>query len=708
MEMVECGAVALGIILGYYKRFITIEQLRIDCQVSRDGSNADNIIIAAEKHGLEADAYELEFEDFEENDLPFIAYYRFNHFLVVEGFDKKYVYINDPEYGHRRLTLESFKKSYSGIAIICKPGENFEKYGKAINPIDQIYRLVKKQNISFLYLFFCGMMVSLLSLITPIFSKMFVDNYLVDYAQSTLNLIVIGLLVTLILKAGLSYIRDGYTGKLINKIISINSERFFQHIIRLPLSFFAQRNVGDIVFRMASIRLTILGATHAILDAGIQIFMVLTYLILLLYLNLQIGFTIIFISLLNIFIFYTISETKKEKSMQVTVDLGQYYSQAFSRFRNIESIKASGMEQDLFTKVVGSQAKLSNSIVELDAKSTILSLIPGSLNMIAGIAVLIMGAVQIINGQMTVGTLIAIQTITIGFMTPITNLIQIASQVQELSGNLAKLDDVMNYKIDPQVDLSHFTSTDRLMLEEEPKLSGLIEIKNVSFSFNTIENPTLKDINMTILPGEHVALVGASGSGKSTLVKLIANLYTPTKGEIYVDRTALSKNNRLILANSIAVVDQDFILFNGTVRDNLKIWDDSISDEDMINAAKDACIHEDISSRENGYDTLLIENASNFSGGQRQRIEIARALLTNPNILIFDEATSELDPIIEDQIYDNIRKRGCTMIIVAHRLNTIINSDKIVVFEQGKIIQMGTHDELIAQSGKYQILMSYL
>lgn len=708
MEIVECGAVALGIILGYYKRFIPIEQLRIDCQVTRDGTHAENIINAAEKHGLEAEAYEVEFEDFEKADLPFIAFYRFNHFIVVEGFDEKYVYINDPEHGHSRVIIEKFKKEYSSIAVVCKPGKNFEKKGKAVSPIDQIYQFVKKQKISFAYLMLCGMMISILSLITPIFSKVFVDNYLVDYTQSTLNLIIIGLFATFMIRTTLTYISNHYVGKLINKIISISSERFFQHIIRLPLNFFAQRYVGDIVFRMMSIRQTISEATHTTLDASIQLFMILLYLILLLYLNAKIAAVVILISFLNIYIFYILIESKKEKSIEMTVDLGLYYSQVFSRLRNIESIKASGTEQDLFTKVVGAQAKLSNSILAMDEKSAMLGLIPGALNSVASIAVLIIGAIQIINGQMTVGTLIAIQSITIGFMTPIIGLIQVSSQAQELSGNLAKLDDVMQYKVDPQIDLSHFTSTDRLMLEEEPKLSGLIEIKDLFFSFSIIDTPILKGINLTILPGEHVALVGASGSGKSTLVKLIANLYTPTKGDIYVDGTPLSKNNRLILANSIAVVDQDFILFNGTVRDNLKIWDDSVRDADMIAAAKDACIHEDISSRENGYDTLIIENGSNFSGGQRQRIEIARALLTNPNILIFDEATSELDPVIEDQIYDNIRKRGCTMIIVAHRLNTIINADKIVVFEYGKIIQMGTHDELISQKGKYQVLMSYL
>lgn len=709
MEMVECGAAALGIILSYYKRFIPIDELRIDCGISRDGCQADNIITAAAKHGLEADGYKIEVDDFDEDDLPFIAFWRYNHFIVVEDFTNQSVYVNDPALGHRKLPIEQFKNEYSGIAILLKPTKDFIKKGQAKNSLSQIYSYLKNEPVAIVYLFMTGVMFSLLGLISPIFGKMFVDYYLVDYTQSILNLIVIGLSVTLLLTLVLSYIQNHYLIRFQNKLTIAHSDFFLQHIIKLPLDFFAQRYVGDIAFRMQAIRPTIAFITSSIIHASTQCSLIVIYLCFLLYLNWQIALIVFGISIFNVMALSLIVSRKKEKSMQLAVDLGQFYSTCYSNFRIMQSIKASGAEQDAFRKMVGSQAKVANSVHELGEKSTVISLIPSILNMIASAIILIFGSLQIINGSMSVGTLIAIQIITVSFMNPIIFLINIASQLQDMSGNLAKLDDVYSHKIDPQVDLNYFISSGRLSLEDKPKLSGHIEVRDLSFGFNTVTKPILNDINLSIYPGEHVAFVGASGSGKSTLTKLIANLYTPSKGEILIDGKRLSEINRLILANSLAVVEQDTILLNGTIRDNFAIWEDfTLSDKDIILAGKDACIHDEISSRENGYDSNVDENGINFSGGEKQRIDIARALLLNPNILILDEATSELDPIVENTIYDNIRKRGCTTIIVAHRLNTVRNADRIFVFDEGRIVQVGTHDELFSQPGMYESLMSYI
>lgn len=709
MEMVECGAASLGIILSYYKRFIPIDELRIDCGISRDGCQADNIITAAAKHGLDAEGYEIAVDDFEEDDLPFIVFWRYNHFIVVEDFNSQSVYVNDPALGHRKIPIEQFKNEYSGVAIILKPTKDFSKKGQAKHSLTQIYSYLKNEPVAIAYLFLIGVLFSLLGLISPIFGKMFVDYYLVDFTQSILNLIVIGLSVTLLLTLVLSYIQNHYLIRFQNKLTIAHSDYFLQHIIKLPLDFFAQRYVGDIAFRMQVIRPTIAYITSSIIQASTQCSLIVIYLCFLLYLNWQIAIIVIAISTINVFALSLIVSTKKEKSMQLTVDLAQFYSTSYSSFKIMHSIKASGAEQEAFRKMAGSQAKVANSVHELDEKSTIISIIPSILNMIASAIILIYGAIQIINGTMSVGTLIAIQVITVGFMSPIIFLIQIASQLQDMSGNLAKLDDVYGHKIDPQVDLSYFTSSGRLSLESKPKLSGHIEVRHLSFGFNTIAKPILDDINLTIYPGEHVAFVGLSGSGKSTLTRLIANLYTPWSGDILIDGKRLSEINRLILANSLAVVEQDVILLNGTLRDNFSIWEDlTVSDKAIILAGKDACIHDEISSRENGYDTNVDDNGINFSGGEKQRIDIARALLLEPNILILDEATSELDPIVENTIYDNIKKRGCTTIIVAHRLNTVRNADRIFVFDQGKIVQVGTHDELFSQPGIYERLMSYI
>ncbi len=706
MEMVECGAAALSMILGFYKRFVSLDQLRIDCGVSRDGTKALNIVLAAKKYGLDAHGYKISVDELDQVQLPCIAFWRFNHFVVVEGYSNTVVYINDPATGHREVPLVDFANEFSGVVLEFTPTSDFMPAGKPIHVSEQLLKRLKGNKKTLTFLFINGLLFTLLGLLTPLFGKMFVDLYLIEQTTSIIKLLIIGLSTTILLRFGLSYLQNFYFARFENKLAISFSRKFLWHVLQLPLRFFSQRYAGDITYRMELNRSVARFIASVFIQTGLEAILVVVYFALLFYFNSLMGILISIIAGINMLVFYHITKLRRDKSLLLSVDLSNYYCQCFSAFRLIESIKASGAEQEVFIKVVGSQANVSNAIHTLNQQSILFNTIPLALNVLSSIMILALGSFFIMQGNMSIGTLVAIQTIVISLMNPLNRLVLIAGNIQEISGSIAKLDDVLSYPIEDQENLLQLSHSEHLIQEETHRLSGQIEIKNLSFGFNILEAPLLQNINLTISPGEHVAIIGSSGSGKSTLAKLIAGLYHPWEGQVLIDDNPIEHINRMILANSLIMVEQENILFHGKITDNLTMWDNTVSFKKIIQGTKEARIHEQISLRPHGYNTVIQENGSNMSGGERQRMDIARALIANPNIIILDEATSELDPIIESVIYDNIRKRGCTTIIIAHRLNTIRNADKIIVLDQGCIVQVGTHNSLIEIPGWYKNLMS--
>lgn len=708
MEVVECGAVCLYMIMGYYKRFIPLEQLRIDCGVSRDGCEAINLIQAAGIHGFDAEGYRIHVDEFDTINFPCIAFWHFNHFVVVEGYSDQYFYINDPAYGHRRTEREDFIREYSGVILEFTPNQNFKPEGSPPNIYNQLLTRLSDQKMALAYVFLVGLALTILGLAAPIFGKIFVDVFLIDHTQSVLKILIFGILFTSILRIILSFLSNHYLAKLENKLNILFSEKILWKVLRLPLIFFSQRSMGDIISRIQSIRGISNFIGNVYIDGVLSAILIVIYLGLLLFYDKDLSLIIIFIACLNVGIFYFISSVKKEKSLLCAVDYGNYISQCFSSLRIIESIKASGAEQNTFKKNIGLQVKVSNAIHDLAEKTILISGVPIFLNALSQVTIIIIGTLKIMNGDMTVGTLVAIQSIAANLMMPLNNLINISSKIQEMVGKMAKLDDVLEHKLEEKVNLSHFSQSEHLAKEDKVKLVGYIEIKGLTFGYNSLQPPCIDELNLIIYPGEHVAFIGSSGSGKSTLSHLIANLYHPWHGTIDIDGLNINHINKMVFANSLVLVQQNNSFFHGTIKDNLTMWDQTISFEKIVLGAKEAYIHDEISSRQNGYETILSENGANFSGGERQRIELARAIIANPSILILDEATSELDPIVENQIYDSIRKIGCTTIIIAHRLDTIINADKIIVLDKGQIVQIGTHSELISKPGLYLELMKTL
>ncbi len=706
MDAIESGAVCLSIILAYYKRFVSVDTLRTDCGISRDGCKPEDIMHAANRYGLETTLNIKKINEFTAVTFPAIAFWQSQYFVVITGIKDNIIYLNDPACGHRIISKHAFSKEYSNLLLEFKLTPIFQKGGMPPRVLKPLTHQLSKYIAPLSFVFFTGLGLTLLSLAPPIFSKIFVDNYLIEHTTPILNILIIGIILTAILRFFISLLENYYLVLFENKLTILSSEKLLWHIMRLPLEFFSQRYSGDITHRIELVRETSKFIASIFTRSILHAILVIIYFTVLIYFDFSIALIVLTAASINMAIFYLISKQKKENSLLLNVNISKYYSEAYNIFKIIETIKASGREQEVFSKIVGAQTRISNTLHKMTENTQLISILPMAINSLAYILILLIGAQKIMDGSMTIGSLVAIQSIALSLMLPLKNILDIVDQVVEMTGALARIDDILDRKIDSRLDLSHFSQSSFLLPESKAKLSGYIEISDLCFGYNPIAFPLIKNMNIVIYPGEHVAIVGASGSGKTTLLKLISNLHLAWSGSILIDGNNINTINRLILANSIAVVQQEGILFNDSLKNNLTLWENSVSYETIVKGAKDAFIHEEISLRKNGYNTMVSENGINFSGGEKQRIEIARALISYPSILILDEATSELDIKVESQIFDNIRMLGCTTIFIAHRLNAIRNADKIIVLEEGKITQMGTHNTLISVPGQYSNLMS--
>ena len=698
MEAVECGAASLAMVLGYYGKFVPLEELRIACGVSRDGSKASNLIKAARAYGLDAKGFKKEPDGLKKMQGPMIVHWNFNHFLVVEGFKNGKVYLNDPANGPRIVSEEEFDHSFTGVVLTFKEGESFEKSGSKTSIFTSLKKRLKGSETAIAFTVLIGMGMVIPGLVIPVFTKIYIDDILLANRANWLGPLLLGMGITALLRGIMTWLQQHYLLRLDTKVRVSTSSQFLWHILRLPAEFFTQRQSGDICSRLQSNDRVATLLSGQLATTAIDIAMIVFYFALMTYYNMTLALVGVAAAVINV-IYLKYAATKRvDQNRKLLQDRGKLQGNAMSGLQVMETLKATGSEGDFFAKWAGSQTKVLNTEQKMGVSTQILSAIPVFLTALTNAVVLVLGGFYILNGQLTIGMLVAFQSLMTSFMTPVNNLVSLGSQLQELEGDMNRLDDVFKYQVD-----EHNNGFDE---EFQEKLSGNVEIKNLTFGYSRLEPALIENFNLTLKPGSRVALIGGSGCGKSTIAKLITGINKPWSGKILFDGIEKEKLSKRVIANSLSVVDQDICMFSGTIRDNLTLWDDDISDFEVVRAAKDACIHNDISARSSGYDHKLDEGGSNFSGGQRQRLEIARALVTNPTIMILDEATSALDPLTEKTVDESIRRRGCTCIIVAHRLSTIRDCDEIIVLDKGKIIQRGTHDELINVEGHYANLIS--
>ncbi|MBR4807132.1 MAG: NHLP family bacteriocin export ABC transporter peptidase/permease/ATPase subunit [Lachnospiraceae bacterium] len=702
MEALECGAASLTMILAYYDKWIPLEQIREDCGVSRDGSNAKNILLAARSYGLTAKAYRYDPDRLKEvGKFPMIAHWEFNHFIVVDGFKGDKVYINDPARGTIVMPYEQFDEGYTGICLMFEPGEGFEPSGRPKSVLKFAKERLKGAGSAIAFVSVTTFISAVASIILSGYSRVFMDRLLTGLDADWLYPFIISLSAVTAIWIISEWIHAFYAVKINGKMGIVGNMTFMWKVLRLPMRFFSQRMAGDIQQRQASNETIASRLIVTVAPLVLQSAMLIFYVIVMIRYSPVLSLIGIIAVLGQVYAARVISNKRVNTTRVMMRDMGKLQSSTVSGIEMIETIKSAGAENGFFEKWSGYQASVNNQKVSFNKINSYLGVIPLFLADLANSAVLILGIYLCITGEFSVGMVTAFQGLLVAFMKPAQLLITAGQEIQELTTEMERVEDVMKYPVDVEL------SDDEIDEEADyDKLSGKVELKNVTFGYSRLSEPLITDFSMSLDTGSTVAFVGSSGCGKSTLAKLISGLYQPWSGEILFDGKHISEINRSVFTGSVAVVDQDITLFEDTIENNIKMWDNTIEDYEVMMAARDAQIHEDIIAREGGYKYKLCEGGRDFSGGQRQRLEIARVLAQDPTIVIMDEATSALDAKTEFDVVNNIKRRDITCIIIAHRLSTIRDCDEIVVFDHGKVVERGTHEELMALEGAYTKLVT--
>lgn len=709
MEATECGAASLSMIFGCYGKFLPLEQLRIETGVSRDGCNAGNIMRCAKKYGMACKGFRKEPQSLRELEMPCIIHWNFNHFVVLEGFKtsgfgknrKEYAYLNDPAVGRRKLTLEELDEGFTGVVLTFSPTESFTKEKNRSSTWELIRLRLKGQYGVLFKLFYVGLLMVFPGLVLPVLSQMFIDDILVARYTDWMPKLLVFMASLVVLKFGLHYYRDLLLQKLRSKLTLTSGAAFLGHMLRLPMSFFDQRYAGDLVSRME-------GNTE-VTDflAGDLAETVLNLLVAIFYLAILLFYSPImtFIGLVNVAVCVSVVIFSRnyisEASVKHQLSGGKLFGAVCAGLSITDTLKASGAEDAYVGRILGYYAKTANLEQEQTAFQKRLDAIPGAMGNITDVLHLLCGGILVVRGSLSLGALTAFCTLFDSFIEPVNKLVTFARKIQALKASVTRVEDVSRHPQDPRY-------TDTASGDSRQKLTGEVELKGVSFGYSPLVKPLIEDFSFHLYSGESIAFVGQSGCGKSTVSKLVSGLYQPWSGKLLLDGQNIASVSKARLTASIATVSQNITLFSGSVRDNLTLWNSAITDEQLTQAAKDACIYDFIASCPGGFDYELTENADNLSGGQRQRLEIARALATDPSILVMDEATSALDPVTELKVLQNIRRRGITCVIVAHRLSAFRDCNQIVVMQQGKIVQRGTHRELMDREGLYRSMVRSL
>ena len=700
MEVLECGAASLAMILAYFGKWIPLEQVREDCGVSRDGSNAKNVLKAARSYGLIAKGYRYEPEDLKKNGkFPCIIHWNFNHFVVLNGFKGDKAVLNDPARGTYTVSKETFDRSFTGVCLMFEPSEEFRPGGKPKSMVAFAKKRLSGAGSAIAFVTLTTVISSLLGIIYPAFSRVFLDRLLTQKNPEWFYPFLVGLASLSALQLLVAWIRTVYSLQIDGKMAVVGNTTFMWKVLRLPMQFFSQRMAGDIASRQSSNASISKNLVNTFAPLALNTAMMVFYLVVMIRYSWLLTLVGLISILVNLLMSHIISQKRINLTRIQVRDAGKLASATVAGIEMIETIKASGAENGYFEKWSGYQASVNTQKVKYVKLNQYLGMIPSLVSSLTNTAVLMIGVWLTMKGEFTVGMIMAFQGFLTSFTAPASSLISAGQTLQEMRTEMERVEDVMEYPNDPVFE-------NETEAEKYAKLTGEIEMKNVTFGYSALAEPLIKDFNLSLKPGSRVAFVGFSGCGKSTLAKLISGLYQPWSGEILFDGKPMSQIDRSIFTASLAVVDQDIILFEDTIANNIKMWDDSIEDYSMIQAASDVRLHEDILRRDGGYQYRITEGGKDFSGGQRQRLEIARVLAQDPTIIIMDEATSALDAKTEYEVVTSIKNRGITCIVVAHRLSTIRDCDEIIVLDRGNVVERGTHDELYAKGGLYTKLVS--
>lgn len=701
LEALECGAATLTMLMAYYGKWVPLEEVRLACGVSRDGSNAKNLYLAAQHYGFNVKAMRMTPESLQtKGQFPCIIHWNMNHFVVLDGFRGKYAYLNDPARGTVKVTMEEFDSSFTGIVLIPTPTEDFSPEGKRRSTIDFARKRLIGASAAVVFVMLATVISYLFGIVNSVTSRIFLDRLLTGENPDWMSPFLYILIALAVIQVTVAWIQAVYSLKINGKMSVIGSTGYMWKVLHLPMEFFSQRMAGDIQSRLA-LNSTIAGTlvdTFAplVLNSVMMVF----YLVLMLRQSPMLTLIGISTLILNAVLSKVISDKRMNIARVQMRDAGLLEGTTVTGIEMIETIKASGAENGFFQKWAGHQAAVNTQTVEASKTQQSIGIIPAFLGTLANYIVLILGVWLTMQGKFTLGAVMMFQGFLSSFMEPAMTLVNAGQTIQEMRTQMERVEDVMEYPDDVSI------TSDVSDEEDLNKLSGNIELKNITFGYSRLAEPLIKDFSLTMKTGDRIALVGASGCGKSTISKLISGMYQPWSGEILFDGKQRSAYPRDVVVGSIAVVDQDIILFEDSIENNIKMWDETILDFEVILAARDAQIHDDIVQMPGGYKHKLISGGRNLSGGQRQRLEIARVLAQDPTIIILDEATSALDAKTEFEVVNAIKERGITCIVIAHRLSTVRDCDEIIVLDNGKVVERGRHEDLMRAGGAYSELVA--
>ncbi|MFG2985102.1 NHLP family bacteriocin export ABC transporter peptidase/permease/ATPase subunit [Streptomyces sp. NPDC048258] len=702
MEAVECGAAALAMVLGHYGRFVPLEELRIGCGVSRDGSRASNLLKAARGYGLKAKGMQMDLAALAEVRGPAVLFWEFNHYVVYDGMGRRFgrrgVYINDPGKGRRFVPMEEFDTSFTGVVLTFEPGDGFRRGGRRPSVLGAMPARLRGTSGTMAAAIVSSLLLVAVGATTPALSRTYIDMFLIGEQASLLGVLFASMAVTLLLTGTLTALQQAnlLRGRVISS--TLGSARFLRHLLRLPVTFYSQRNPADLVQRLQSNDAVAETLARDLAAAAVDSVVVVLYAVLLWTYDPQLTVVGVLIALLNVVAIRTVIHLRATGTQKLRAESARLTNTSYSGLQLIETMKATGGENSFFRRWSGQHAVTLDVQQRLGVPSAWLAIVAPTLAALNSALILMIGGLRAVDGHLSVGLLVAFQTLVTSFTAPISRLGGVAGRIQDFAADVARLKDVENFPVDP-------VFSRREPAADTRRLTGHVELDNVTFGYSPLDAPLLKDFSLSVGPGQQVALVGGSGSGKSTVSRLMSGLHTPWQGAIRIDGMRLEDIPRSALAASVSFVDQDVFLFEGTVRDNVTLWDPSIPDEAVVAALQDAAVHDVVARRPGGIHSRVEQDGRNFSGGQRQRLEIARALVRRPSVMVLDEVTSALDAVTEQTVIDNLRRRGCACVVIAHRLSTVRDSDEIVVLDRGTVVERGRHEHLVAARGPYAELV---
>ena len=698
LEAVECGAASLAMMLGFFGRTVPLEELRMRCGVSRDGSTAGNMVRAAALYGLEAKGHKYGLEALRKVAPPFVVFWEFRHFLVVEGYDNRRVFLNDPATGRRSVLWDEFDRNFTGVTITFAKTDAFETNAVVPSGVVILAQRVRESLDAVTFIVMAGIALVVPGIVIPALTKVFVDDVLIGKHVVWGPWIVLVMGLAIALSSLLVALQQAISLRLQTKLAVTSASRFFWHVLNMPMNFYAQRSAAELAYRVhLNDRIAEL-LSGRVTTAAIRAISALFFLVLMLRYDVALALLSVAIAALNLLALAAANRSRSDANATLLQAEGELLGTAVMGIRYIETLKAAGAERAFLQRWGSRLARVVNARQQLGFPTQLLVAAPRLLAMLNAAAILGFGSLRVIDGTLSLGALFAFYLLSEQFSAPFAEIVRFGSEFQEMDGSLKRIEDVYRYPATvPPLEVT------------EPRreiLHGGLELQNIRFGYSPVAPPLVDGLSLHVAPGKQIAVVGSTGSGKSTVTKLVSGLYEPWAGAVLYDGRPRAAYDRRAFAAAVAMVDQEIALFAGTVRANITLFDPTIDDAAIERAARDACIHDEIMARSGGYDAIVEEEGRNFSGGQRQRLEIARALVRDPALIILDEATSALDAITEAQVAENLRRRGCSCVIVAHRLSTIRDSDEILVLERGAIVERGTHDSLVSLGGRYKELVT--